>query len=104
MSDDKLPAGPDDDGRHLPVPRGNDRLPSHAHHSTLPLDLYREERDEEEDGIDLLAYWRMLVKRRWLILGVTAGALALSLLATLLMPSIYRATAILAGHPYHRAG
>ena len=95
MSDDMLPAAPGNDGQRLPVPRGNDRLPAASHQMALPLDLYRDERNDDDEGIDLLAYWRMLVKRRWLILGVTAGALALSLLATLLMPSIYRATAIL---------
>ena len=95
MADDKLPAGPSDDGQRLPVPRGNDALPATASQHVLPLDLYREDRGGDDEEVDLLAYWRMLVKRRWLILGVTAGALALSLLATLLMPSIYRATAIL---------
>src|SRR5690606_29658625 len=92
MSDDKLPApGPADDGRRLPARHGGDQLPATAgHQGTLALDIFREERRQDDDEIDLLAYWRILVKRRWLVLGTLAGTLALALLATLLMPSIYR--------------
>src|SRR5690606_19283858 len=94
MSDDKLPAtGPADDGQRLPARHGGDRLPAIGNHQgTLALDIFREERQQDDDEIDLLAYWRILVKRRWLVLGVLAGTLALALLATLLMPSIYRGT------------
>lgn len=96
MSDDRLPApGPADDGRRMPVPGGHAGPPAHRGSGNLAIDLYRDERKQDDDEIDLLAYWRVLVKRRWLILSVLAGALALSLLATLLMPSIYRATATL---------
>ena len=96
MSDDKLPApGPADDGHRLPVPGGHGGAMAHPVQGTLALDLYREERRQDDDEIDLLAYWRILVKRRWLVLGVLAGTLALALLATLLMPSIYRGTTTL---------
>ena len=95
MSEDNLPApqGPADDGRRLPAHR--DQLPVAGGGHTLALDLYRDERPRDDDEIDLLAYWRILVKRRWLVLGVLAGTLALALLATLLMPSIYRGTTTL---------
>lgn len=48
-----------------------------------------------QNEIDLLAYWQLLVKRRWLILGIISGAVALSLIITLLTAPIYRATAII---------
>jgi capsular exopolysaccharide synthesis family protein len=48
-----------------------------------------------QSEIDLLAYWQLLVKRRWLILGIIAGAVAITLVATLLTAPIYRATAII---------
>src|SRR5688500_11504978 len=96
MSDDKLPApGPAGEGRGLPVPGGHAGLPAHLGGNTLALDVYRDERKRDDDEIDLLAYWRILVKRRWLVLGVLAGTLALALLATLFMPSIYRGSTTL---------
>ena len=96
MSEDNLPApGPADDGQRLPATRGHGGAMAHPGQGTLALDIYREERRQDDDEIDLLAYWRILLKRRWLVLGVLAGTLALALLATLLMPSIYRGTTIL---------
>ncbi|GAB1407321.1 hypothetical protein MASR1M8_12400 [Thermomonas brevis] len=90
---------------HLPAgPSGPDRLPAHldphqAGHGSLArpggalsLDLQDERRDEDE--IDLLAYWHVLVKRRWLVLSILAGVLALALLATLMATPIYRATSM----------
>ncbi|MGN6111626.1 MAG: GumC family protein [Luteimonas sp.] len=58
------------------------------------LDLF-EEKQKSEDEIDLLAYWQILQKRRWLVLGVLASILALTLLVTLLTPAVYRATTTL---------
>lgn len=49
----------------------------------------------DDDEIDLLAYWHMLVRRRWLILGIVAAVLAIALVRTLLTPPTYRATAVL---------
>ena len=45
--------------------------------------------------IDLLAYWRILVKRRWTVLATLAIILAAALVATLLTTPIYRASASL---------
>ncbi|MBW3559637.1 MAG: polysaccharide biosynthesis tyrosine autokinase [Proteobacteria bacterium] len=45
--------------------------------------------------LDLLGYWRMLLKRRWSILAVLAGALALGVLVILLTTPEYRATTTL---------
>ncbi|NLB58439.1 MAG: GumC family protein, partial [Gammaproteobacteria bacterium] len=96
MSDnDKLPAAPDDDNMddHLPARQG-DRLPARGGSQAISLDLFEEKR-ADDDEIDLLAYWRILVKRRWLVLGVLGGVVALSLLVTLMMPPVYRSTATL---------
>jgi len=48
-----------------------------------------------QDQIDVLAYWRIVVKRRWLILAVLASVLLLTLLWTLTAVPIYRATSVL---------
>ncbi|MGY0561511.1 GumC family protein [Luteimonas sp. A277] len=96
MQDDNLPAAPDDDNKddRLPAraPQGN--VPIRAGSQAISLDLFEEKRGDD-DEIDLLAYWRILLKRRWLILGVLGGVVALSLLATLMMPPVYRSTATL---------
>ena len=93
MTEDHLPAGPADDGR-LPAPRQANALQSAAAgRGALALDLREERRDDDE--IDLLAYWRILVKRRRLILSILAGVTALALLATLMATPIYRATTVL---------
>ena len=91
---------------HLPVgSSGENRLPAHhdprtAHQigqwrggNALSLDLQDERRDDDE--IDLLAYWHILLKRRWLILSILVGVVALALLKTLTTTPMYRATAVL---------
>jgi polysaccharide biosynthesis transport protein len=49
-------------------------------------------RDQEEDQINLLDYWRILVKRRWTILTLTFVVLAITAIATWKAAPIYRAT------------
>jgi len=58
------------------------------------------ERGKDEDEIDLLAYWRLLVKRRWMVLGILLAVLAITLVWTLLTPPLYRASATLQIEPY----
>ena len=96
MQDDNLPAAPDDDNRddRLPARAQQGNLPARAGSQAISLDLFEEKRGDD-DEIDLLAYWRILVKRRWLVLGVLGGVVALSLLVTLMMPPVYRSTATL---------
>ena len=48
---------------------------------------------EDDDTIDLREYWRILVKRRWTVLGVVAIVVTAALLSTLLMIPEYRSTA-----------
>lgn len=96
MRDNNLPANPDDDNKddRLPARAQQDALPARPGGQAISLDLFEEKRGDE-DEIDLLAYWRILVKRRWLVLGVLGGVVALSLLVTLMMPPVYRSTATL---------
>ena len=96
MSNDNLPADPADNGSRLPArhdPAASQALGSFRGANALALDLQEERRDDDE--IDLLAYWRILVKRRWLVLGILAGVVALALLKTLMTTPIYRATSVL---------
>ncbi len=48
-----------------------------------------------EDEIDLRAYWRVVQRRRWVILSVFAAAVILTLLVTLRQTKIYAATTTL---------
>lgn len=91
MRDDQFPIDPMRN-RGLPVPGhpGDRRMPV----PNAGQYLAAHEIDEDEE-IDLLAYWRILVKRRWLICGVICAVVTLSLIWTLLTPSTYRATAVL---------
>ena len=43
-------------------------------------------------GIKLLDYWRILNRRKWLILGITAAFVALSVVRTLMQTPLYTAT------------
>ncbi len=94
MHDENLPAGPTGDEARLPA-RREASLPTPHRAGVLSVDMLAEARSDDADEIDLLAYWRILVKRRKLILGVLAAAAALSLLITLMATPIYRATAVM---------
>ena len=93
MTDENLPAGPANDNRGLPARAEAGRVDLHRGGTALVLEAQEERRDDDE--IDLLAYWRILVKRRRLIASVLAGVVALALLATLTATPIYRATTVL---------
>ncbi|MFA7442639.1 MAG: GumC family protein, partial [Lysobacteraceae bacterium] len=90
------PAG-EPEGR-LPVPQS----PAAASQALVPappgaqaLVLGREANTPEEasDEIDLLAYWRILVKRKWWILSTTIAGLLLAVLMTLMATPLYLAAA-----------
>jgi len=51
---------------------------------------------QEEDEIDLLAYWRLIWGERKLILSVTFAAALLAVAYSLTLPNIYRAEVLLA--------
>lgn len=97
MTEEHLPAGPSGDENRLPA--RHEALPFHPLASArggtaLALDLHEEQR-RDEDEIDLLAYWHILVKRRRLIIGVLASVVAIALLITLTTTPIYRASTTL---------
>ena len=97
MTQEHLPVGPSGDDSRLPAHHDPRRMQQIAHprsgSTALALELQDERRDEDE--IDLLAYWHILVKRRWLVLSILAGVVALALLKTLMATPIYRATSVL---------
>ena len=85
MNDERLPSGSG-------MPAG---LPIRHAATPMAVDLFEDRQSGDDDEIDLLHYWHVLRKRRWLILSILAGVTALALLATLLATPIYRATAVL---------
>ena len=95
MHDDQLPAAPGGDDHDARLPARRDQALQAAGERPLALEMFNDKRGGDEDEIDLLAYWRILVKRKWLVLGVLGTVVALALIATLMMPPIYRATAVL---------
>ncbi|MBW8367935.1 MAG: polysaccharide biosynthesis tyrosine autokinase [Arenimonas sp.] len=92
MSNQMEPGQPDD--RQLPATQDEQRRKAlaTAHSQALSLDLRTQDNASDGDEIDLLSYWRILVKRRWTVLGALGIVLAASLVGTLLMTPIYRAT------------
>jgi capsular exopolysaccharide synthesis family protein len=53
------------------------------------------ETDADDDGLDLLNYWRVIVKRRWTVLSVLVIVLLTGMMMTMLTTPIFRATATL---------
>lgn len=49
----------------------------------------------EEDEIDLLEYWRVIWKRKWLIVSVSLLAAVIAAGVSLQMPNIYKAEVLL---------
>ncbi|QDA55849.1 GumC family protein [Thermomonas aquatica] len=96
MTQDQFPVDAPGDGGNLPArhdPRARQQLSQMRSAATsLALDIQEELRDDE---IDLLAYWHILVKRRWMVLSILAGVVALALLITLLTTPVYRASVLL---------
>ena len=96
MTHDQFPVDAPGDGGNLPArhdPRATHQLSQMRSAATsLALDIQEELRDDE---IDLLAYWHILVKRRWMVLSILAGVVALALLITLLTTPVYRAVVLL---------
>ncbi len=84
-----------DDGNRLPVSRVDNatrslaRVPSTA---VFPLELQQPVRDAADEPIDLMGYWRVLRKHRWLVLSTLATVLLATTVLTLLSTPIYRAT------------
>jgi succinoglycan biosynthesis transport protein ExoP len=98
MHAEREPADRDDDeGTGLPAmphPRAPQPL-TMPRNQQLSRDLRGAETEAEREELDLLNYWRILVKRKWTVLATLGLVLAVTLVATLLMTPIYRATATL---------
>lgn len=91
------------DPREPGQPEGGENLPAHLRGErrrdliqpgsrAISLDVKPAEPAPDGDQIDLLSYWRVLVKRRWTVLGALGIVLASALVATLLTTPVYRAT------------
>ena len=65
------------------------------HSHALSLDLRTPETHEQEGEINLLDYWRILLKRRWIIISTLAMVVVLVVVNTLLTTPIYRATTVM---------
>lgn len=93
MNDPTLPDGPlGDPGSQLPARR--DGAVARAD-SAQVMELLREGGNDSPDQIDLLAYWKMLVKRRWLIASMVAACAAIAVVLTLMATPMYQATAVI---------
>ena len=98
MAPDKFPMNANPGGDSLPAPRLASReVQRHAQPESRAIMATPVDGADasDDDGIDLLAYWRMLVKRRWLIAGIVVAVVAIALISTLLTPPTYRATVVM---------
>ena len=93
MSDNNAPGNNGDSGQLPSTQVASDRQQAMiaARQQALSLDV-RSNDSADSDEIDLLSYWRILVKRRWTVLGAAGIVLVTALVGTLLMTPIYRAT------------
>jgi uncharacterized protein involved in exopolysaccharide biosynthesis len=60
--------------------------------------------DYDDDEINLLDYWRVLVAKKWLIIGSAFLSTCIAVAAALLMTEIYRAEVLLAPADQDKAG
>jgi len=51
---------------------------------------------QEEDEIDLLEYWRVIWKKKWLVVGVSFLAAVIAAGYSLILPNIYSASVVIA--------
>jgi len=82
-------------GAQLPAPQSDQarrQALATMRQQAISLDVRSDAASSDGDEIDLLAYWRILVKRRWTVLGAAGIVLATALVGTLLMTTIYRAS------------
>ena len=94
MPHDRLPTPSADDGQQLQSSVPYPALPQRGASALLAHELQQSDR-RDEDEIDLLAYWHILVKRRRLIASILIAVVALALLATLMTTPIYRASVVM---------
>ena len=79
-----------------PAARQSASMPAVASSQALSPDLrVPESAGTDEDGIDLMSYWRIMVKRKWTVIGALVFVLSATVIGTLLVTPIYRAAASL---------
>ncbi len=93
MQDNQDPGHPED-GSNLPAPRLIERrqVMLRPQGQAVSLEVKSPEAAADAEEIDLLSYWRVLVKRRWTILGALAIVFFSALVATLLTTPVYLAS------------
>jgi capsular exopolysaccharide synthesis family protein len=94
------PGDSDSRSSNLPAPSDERRVSALTVARPSPQALSTDLRIEtgtggQDDKIDLLEYWRILVKRRWTVLATVAMVIVIALVSTLLMTPIYRSVATL---------
>ncbi|MGK7294896.1 MAG: GumC family protein, partial [Candidatus Wenzhouxiangella sp. M2_3B_020] len=83
MNDDRYEDQP---GRHL-------KTVSPHQGQMVQYDPFQAQQHEDDETIDLREYWRILVKRKWVVLSVVAIIVVAALLSTILMVPVYKSTA-----------
>jgi len=81
-------------GHRPSPPQRRDEAPQPATVSLLPSAVTAAEAGDDE-RLNLLGYWQILLKRKWLLLSVLASVLSVVLVKTLLTPPVFRANATL---------
>lgn len=82
----------------LPASAANEprnQLVTHAQTREISTLLLQDDQARAPDEIDLLAYLRILIKRRLLILSCIGAAMLVALFVTILSTPLYRATAVI---------
>ncbi|MGB7088456.1 MAG: polysaccharide biosynthesis tyrosine autokinase [Methylovirgula sp.] len=79
----------------LPAPASNEnrQMESGSHNALAPASPYNSFYDEPQSSFDLLKYWGLLLKHRWLFLAAAVIGLAYGYGSTYLATPIYRASA-----------
>lgn len=67
--------------------------PPQASHQQMAVYDPFQSHAEDDDSIDLREYWRILVKRRWVVISLVGIIAVATLLSTLLMIPMYQSTA-----------
>lgn len=91
------PSGQEPEPERLPTPSLEPRTSALAvsrQQQALSLELRTPENTEQDEEINLLDYWRILLKRRWTVIATLAMVLIIALVKTMLTTPIYRSTSI----------
>ena len=86
------------DGANLPLAptqRGQQLAAIDPRMHALSTIMRPAEAEAEDDGLDLLNYWRVIVKRKWMVLSALVIVLLTGMMMTMLTTPIFRATATL---------